>query len=40
MLVVDDDGDIRSLLKDLLTEEGYAVKTAVSGADALAAIEK
>ncbi|HET9878142.1 MAG TPA: sigma-54 dependent transcriptional regulator [Candidatus Limnocylindria bacterium] len=40
VLVVDDDGDIRSLLKDLLTEEGYAVKTAVSGADALAAIEK
>ncbi len=40
VLVVDDDGDIRSLLKDLLVEEGYAVRLAPSGADAVEAITK
>ena len=40
VLVVDDDGDIRSLLDDLLKEEGYAVRTAASGAAALAEIAK
>ena len=40
VLVVDDDADIRSLLSDLLKEEGYMVRTAASGAAALAEIEK
>jgi two-component system response regulator AtoC len=40
VLVVDDDADIRSLLDDLLKEEGYAVRTAGSGAAALAEIAK
>ncbi len=34
MLVVDDDADIRKLLEDLLTEEGYAVHVAPTGAEA------
>jgi two-component system, NtrC family, response regulator AtoC len=38
VLVVDDEADIRSLLTDLLTEEGYAVSTAETGATALEAI--
>jgi two-component system, NtrC family, response regulator AtoC len=38
VLVVDDEADIRSLLTDLLKEEGYAVKVAKSGAEAIAAI--
>ncbi|MCV0404480.1 MAG: sigma-54 dependent transcriptional regulator [Chloroflexi bacterium] len=40
VLVVDDDGDIRTLLKDLLTDEGYAVTVAPTGADALEQIAK
>ncbi|MGH2381353.1 MAG: sigma-54-dependent transcriptional regulator, partial [Candidatus Limnocylindria bacterium] len=40
VLVVDDDADIRTLLKDLLGEEGYAVRTAQSGAQALEEIAK
>ena len=40
VLVVDDDADIRALLKDLLAEEGYTVKLAASGEAALAEIEK
>jgi two-component system response regulator AtoC len=40
VLVVDDQADIRSLLTDLLTEEGYKVATAETGAAAVAAIEK
>jgi two-component system response regulator AtoC len=40
VLVVDDDADIRSLLSDLLTEEGYAVRTAGTGAEAIAAVAK
>jgi two-component system, NtrC family, response regulator AtoC len=40
VLVVDDEAEIRSLLSDLLTEDGYAVRTAKSGAEALAAVAK
>ena len=40
VLIVDDDADIRALLKDLLTDEGYVVKLAASGEAALAEIEK
>jgi two-component system, NtrC family, response regulator AtoC len=40
VLVVDDDADIRTLLCDLLTEEGYAVRTAEAGAEALAEVAK
>jgi two-component system, chemotaxis family, chemotaxis protein CheY len=36
VLVVDDDIDIRSVVCELLTDEGYQVKTAVNGRDALA----
>jgi len=40
VLVVDDEADVRSLLTDLLTEEGYAVRTADTAAKAVAEIEK
>ena len=40
VLVVDDEPEIRSLLTDLLKEEGYQVRTADSGAKALAEIAK
>ncbi|MGI8930453.1 MAG: sigma-54-dependent transcriptional regulator [Candidatus Limnocylindria bacterium] len=40
VLVVDDDADIRSLLSDLLSEEGYAVRLAGTGAEALADVAK
>ena len=40
VLVVDDDSDIRTLLKDLLSEEGYAVRTAKTGAEAIEQIGK
>ena len=40
VLVVDDEADIRDLLTDLLDEEGYAVRTAGTGAAALEEIEK
>jgi two-component system, NtrC family, response regulator AtoC len=40
VLVVDDDADIQNLLSDLLKEEGYGVRTASNGAEALAAIAK
>ena len=36
VLVVDDDVDIRSVMCELLTDEGYQVKTAVNGREALA----
>ena len=35
VLVVDDEPEIRSLLTDLLKEEGYQVRTAESAAKAL-----
>jgi CheY-like chemotaxis protein len=38
VLVVDDDVDIRSVVRELLTDEGYQVKTAVNGRDALATL--
>ncbi|HSM38993.1 MAG TPA: sigma-54 dependent transcriptional regulator [Candidatus Limnocylindrales bacterium] len=40
VLVVDDDGQIRSLLSDLLKAEGYVVREAKTGAEAVAAVEK
>ena len=40
VLVVDDEADIRSLLTDFLKEAGYKVRTATSGAEALAAVAK
>ena len=40
VLVVDDDAQIRSLLADLLKENGYAVREAKTGAEAIAAVEK
>jgi DNA-binding response OmpR family regulator len=35
VLVVDDDPDIRTILSDFLTDEGYLVRTAVHGRQAL-----
>lgn len=35
ILVVDDDGDMRSLLTDVLSDEGYAVEGVANGAEAL-----
>lgn len=35
VLIVDDDGDVRSVLSELLTDEGYSVVTAENGAAAL-----
>src|SRR5918994_5565252 len=40
VLVVDDEPEIRSLLTDLLKEEGYQARTADSGAKAIAEIAK
>jgi two-component system, NtrC family, response regulator AtoC len=40
VLVVDDEAEIRSLLTDLLKEEGYRVRTANTGAEALAGVTK
>ena len=40
VLVVDDEADVRALLSDLLTEEGYKVRTADTAAKAVAEIEK
>jgi two-component system response regulator AtoC len=40
VLVVDDEADVRSLLTDLLEEEGYKVRTADCAAKALAEIAK
>ena len=40
VLVVDDEAEVRSLLTDLLKEEGYKVRTAKSGAEALASVTK
>ncbi|HEX2882934.1 MAG TPA: sigma-54 dependent transcriptional regulator [Candidatus Limnocylindria bacterium] len=40
LLIVDDEEDIRTLLSELLTDEGYAVRTAQSGSGALEEVEK
>ncbi len=40
LLVVDDDADVRSLLRDELSSAGYRVETAPGGAEALAALER
>ncbi len=40
VLVVDDDAQIRSLLADLLKSNGYAVRQAKTGAEAVASVEK
>jgi two-component system response regulator AtoC len=40
VLIVDDEAEIRSLLTDLLKDEGYAVRSAKSGAEAIAAVTK
>ena len=40
MLVVDDEPEIRSQLSELLKDEGYTVKVAKSGAEAIAAVAK
>jgi two-component system response regulator AtoC len=40
VLVVDDEADVRTLLTDLLTEEGYKVRPADTAAKAVAEIEK
>jgi len=39
VLVVDDDADFRSLLEDLLKGEGYRIRLASTGAEALEAVE-
>lgn len=39
ILVVEDDPDIRELLTDLLEEEGYEVRQAADGAEALCELE-
>jgi two-component system, OmpR family, response regulator len=38
VLVVDDDPVFRGLLREVLTEEGFAVKTAATGEEALAQV--
>jgi CheY-like chemotaxis protein len=40
VLVVDDDAGIADLLADLLADEGYAVKTAADGEEALAVVAR
>jgi two-component system response regulator AtoC len=40
ILVVDDDADVRALLADLLKDEGYKVRLAKTGAEAVASVEK
>ncbi len=40
VLVVDDDADVRNLLRDELSAAGYRVETARDGAEALAALER
>ena len=38
ILVIDDDKEIRQLLKAILTEAGYDVRTTISGEDGLASV--
>lgn len=38
VLIVDDEDEIRSAMRQILAEEGYAVETVASGEEALAAI--
>jgi CheY-like chemotaxis protein len=40
ILLVDDDEDVRFLLSDLFTQEGYVTFEAADGCDALAAMKK
>jgi two-component system, chemotaxis family, chemotaxis protein CheY len=40
ILVVEDTAEIRDLIADMLTDEGYAVECARDGAEALAAVER
>lgn len=40
ILVVDDDQHVATLLSDILTEEGYAVRIAFDGCDALDHVER
>ena len=39
-MIVDDEGDIRSTVKTILTKEGYKVLTATSGDDCLKQLKK
>lgn len=40
VLVVDDDAEVREALRDVLTDEGFDVKVAANGADALDALDR
>lgn len=40
ILIVDDTAEIRSLIADMLTDEGYTVECACNGVEALAAVER
>ncbi len=40
ILIIDDEGSIRSSLQGILEDEGYAVRTAASGEEGLAVLQK
>jgi CheY-like chemotaxis protein len=40
VLVVDDDGDVRDVLREVLEENGYLVRTAGDGREALAVLRR
>jgi CheY-like chemotaxis protein len=40
VLIVDDDEEIRTLLSELLADEGYRVREAIHGRDAMAKLEE
>lgn len=40
ILVVDDEADVRTAIKDVLEDEGYGVSTAEAGKEALAILKK
>jgi two-component system, chemotaxis family, chemotaxis protein CheY len=40
ILVVEDTAEIRDMIADMLTDEGYAVECASNGAEGLAAVER